>query len=421
MPTKQDVSDAAFAFLQKVAEEAKAQLGDNLTRTRRSQWMVATSDTAMSSQYFDREAPDTRTVQFIYQLRLTQREFPEQDRLAKLLEEAGIDRQDIPYGYMTQLIANWLQSSNPLALDGDAADAVLDDFARAVVDKLITVRSRDAFAQVNVALVENEVSLDENVILRPIYQEELWTFGDTDRFPFDPMRMPSERWSILDIRAEDAGSTRQPVGQVFSKVNELRRAALSALPILSPGYFSVVALGVRNRYGPIAGSQTPVPENIGRGHPYVLNGEDVERLREWWPRIRDIMTSDDHYLRLPAQRLFDGGSRSRADDAVIDYAIGLEALLLAGTQDELSYRFSLRGATILAWDKPGKAQHFQRLKSFYDVRSAVAHGRVVPREKLSTAMSDGEEVLRQIWQWCFNLEDVSLKEATKKIDAEILK
>ena len=132
-----------------------------------------------------------------------------------------------------------------------------------------------------------------------------------------------------------------------------------------------------------------------------------------------ILTSERHYLRLPALRLLDGGGRLREDDMIVDYAIGLEALLLKGVNAELSYRFALRGATILAWDGGEKETMFNELRDFYDVRSNIVHGGHIDPTKRSNARSCGERVLRDIWWWYFNSGE-SLSHVLKRVDLHIL-
>jgi hypothetical protein len=132
------------------------------------------------------------------------------------------------------------------------------------------------------------------------------------------------------------------------------------------------------------------------------------------------MESEGHYLRLPAQRLVDGGGRDRLEDAIIDYAIGLEALLTAGITDELRYRFALRGTTVLTWDGGDKRKVFEELRDFYDVRSSIVHGGKVTQTELRNARSQGEKALRDIWWWYFARGASGLKEATSVIDSRIL-
>jgi len=115
----------------------------------------------------------------------------------------------------------------------------------------------------------------------------------------------------------------------------------------------------------------------------------------------------------------DGGGRLREDDAIIDYAIGLEALLLKGVNAELSYRFALRGATILAWVSGDTETFFNNLRDFYDVRSNMVHGSHIDLTKLRYARSNGERALREIWWWYLNSAG-SLPHALNRVDHRIL-
>ena len=119
------------------------------------------------------------------------------------------------------------------------------------------------------------------------------------------------------------------------------------------------------------------------------------------------------------RRLVDGLGRTRPDDKIVDYAIGLEALLLHGTQGELSYRFALRGATVLKEVGEDKKQAHQDLKDFYNARSKIVHGGSVKHLNLRAQSENGERMLRQIWMW-YAEQGLTLKSATEKIDRRIL-
>lgn len=115
------------------------------------------------------------------------------------------------------------------------------------------------------------------------------------------------------------------------------------------------------------------------------------------------------------------------EDAILDYAIGLERLLTAGINNELSYRFALRGATILGWFDGNKELFFNKLNNFYKLRSSIVHGSIGKKPKLSSkeACSAGEDHLRNIWWWYFEngFKDAKngLKDGTEVIDSCILK
>jgi hypothetical protein len=76
--------------------------------------------------------------------------------------------------------------------------------------------------------------------------------------------------------------------------------------------------------------------------------------------------------------LADAQARWRPDDQILDSAIGLEAILLAGQDDgkcrgELRYRFSINYSALS--DTP-EARHrdFHIARDLYDLRSKIAHG-----------------------------------------------
>ncbi|MCH8253995.1 MAG: hypothetical protein IID06_01490 [Gemmatimonadetes bacterium] len=151
----------------------------------------------------------------------------------------------------------------------------------------------------------------------------------------------------------------------------------------------------------------------------LISGTAAEELKTIWPTIKEMLKSPSHYLFLPLRRLVDGLSRARVDDKIVDYAIGLEALLTVSVRDELSYRFALRGATILAEGGEDKAKAFQSLKNFYDARSTIVHGGALSKLDLPSLARDGERFLRTIWRW-YLAQALTLKGATSRIDHRIL-
>jgi hypothetical protein len=92
---------------------------------------------------------------------------------------------------------------------------------------------------------------------------------------------------------------------------------------------------------------------------------------------------------------------------------------MRGITAELSYRFALRGATVMTWNGGDKKELFDDLRDFYEVRSNIVHGGHVDSTKLSDARSNGEKALRDMWWWFFNSK-YSLSEAMSEIDQRIL-
>ena len=107
------------------------------------------------------------------------------------------------------------------------------------------------------------------------------------------------------------------------------------------------------------------------------------------------------------------------DDRIIDYTIGLEALLL-NIRDELRYRFALRGASILVDAFGDKKQRFQELKDLYDSRSDIVHGQNISSLNLHAMQTQGEKFLREIWKWFFRRRELSRDEAIAILEDRIL-
>lgn len=414
------VRTAARDFLHAIGEKARDQFGRYPKHTQRAQWMVSTSPTSMSSKQFEREVFNASGISMMYQLEMMHSDLLAQRQLQTVLVDAGIPIQETAYGFLMPLLLHWFQLKDPLEFEETAMSQLFDEFVRAVLKKRIVTKSLDAV--VSLDLTHDPIELENGIHIRPVTEEELWQFGTAE--PYYPshtvMDIPSERWSILDIELQ------RGIDEKVTVVNTIREAVFVALRLVSSGSLQVVSLGHQSNYGMgafgriIQGERRP--RVLGRwGSPYVFNSEAARRLKDTWPRLRKLMESKDHYLRLPAQRLLDGGGRGRMDDAIIDYAIGLEALLTEGIVDELKYRFALRGATILSWDSGDTQPVFEKLRRFYDVRSKIIHGGSVTQEQLSDVRSDGEAFLRDIWWWYFRKGTPRLSKATALVESRILK
>jgi len=426
MISKSTLTEVTLDYLRVIAETLEAKLGRNPKSLQRSEWMVRTSPTGMSGQQFTREGFNVIEASMVYQTALLHTNPPEQQRLIETLVSTGIEQQETHYGFLIPLVHHWLKLEDPFALDEEQIGNVLDEFSDAVLDGLIVTKSRNNI--IGLELKVESVSLEKGISIRPISTNELWELGNMNgsiirhlTSPVSSLPFLGEHWNILDIEIKHKRERIHPPKFLES----VHRATLTALALASTGYLEVYDLGTTANYGMgaagIVRTGRPMPREIGRwGGQYVLDMEVYQRLKDLWPNLRNIVESEQHYLRIPAQRLVDGGGRYREDDTIIDYAIGLEALLLKGIKDELSYRFSLRAATILASDIGEKEKFFKQLRSFYDIRSKIVHGSHIDSAKLKDARLNGERALRDIWWWYFKNNE-GLSRALAKVDKAILK
>ncbi len=425
MSNKSILIESAHDYLKAVAKTLESQIGSNPRYTQNSTWMVKTGPTGMSSKPFSREAFDIFKASTVYQLKILHANPQPQQRLIEALVNAGVERQHVHYGFLSPLVHHWLELEKPFALDDRQINKLLNEFSAAVFEGLITTNSRDVISQLGLEI--EPVSLEKGITIRPISTSELWEYGgmrDLHQFtprPGPPWDLVGEHWNILEIENQ---RKREPVHPP-EDIQSVRETVLTALTLVSPGHLQIYDLGTRANFGigslGVVRTGSGTPKEIGRwGGRYILNKESAQSLKKLWPHLRKIIKSKGHYLRIPAQRLVDGGGRFREDDAIIDNAIGLEALLLKNINAELSYRFALRGATILAWNHGVKEEFFTQLQDFYEIRSKIVHGGQQESAKLRDARSNGEKALREIWWWFFiNGEDFS--QALVKVDSAILK
>jgi hypothetical protein len=80
MASRETVAEAALQFLQVVAKAAEAELGRQPERIQRSEWMVHTSPSGMSSKLFERKVFNSLAVSMTYQISLMRNDFPQQKR-----------------------------------------------------------------------------------------------------------------------------------------------------------------------------------------------------------------------------------------------------------------------------------------------------------------------------------------------------
>ncbi len=95
-----------------------------------------------------------------------------------------------------------------------------------------------------------------------------------------------------------------------------------------------------------------------------------------------------------------GGADRNATDAVLDFAIALEALLLPYDENarhgDLSYRFRMHGAHFLADEAGQRAALARKLSKIYEVRSRLVHGDKYPSsDEIKTARDDARELARR--------------------------
>ena len=100
---------------------------------------------------------------------------------------------------------------------------------------------------------------------------------------------------------------------------------------------------------------------------------------------------------LALHRFISGNARQNDVDAILDSMIGLEALLVPGSNPgDISYRFSLHGAHYIGADLSSRALIRDQLRNIYRMRNNLVHGNKYPDQAaIATARGDAQDLLRR--------------------------
>lgn len=103
--------------------------------------------------------------------------------------------------------------------------------------------------------------------------------------------------------------------------------------------------------------------------------KEAVRLAELMPD--GVVTNPQSHHDLALQRFALAVARQQASEALVDYVVALEALLLGDQAGpELQYRFALNGAIYLAESSDERLALYEDLRQLYSGRSKLVHGSV---------------------------------------------
>ena len=220
--------------------------------------------------------------------------------------------------------------------------------------------------------------------------QQMWDMGQYSS-PVDRHELIGLNYCIEQVLTQPRHGPRN-IGRLSSGI----QSTLSALRLLKPG---AVGVGV-TLFRPIApafgitlgASASSGPSAVSLGRNYALHSSDIVDLCQIVGAIDTIPA--DGVLRSALRRFNFAYERSRPEDRIIDYWVGLEALFAPDDQREFKYRLRLRTAYYLCDDPDGREDVYQTLGTSYDVRSKIVHGGEVPRDVDEVAAST-EEILRR--------------------------
>ena len=262
--------------------------------------------------------------------------------------------------------------------------------------------------------------------IRPISLENLTELGRTDAGAGPGLGMgedtPRTDWWVCEVTLPNPRGTADGFNKTHD-VGDLVALAFRAFKSggLSFGLATSQIVGAFGRAPTIRGGR--LNKIAPEGSDYTLNKSETSSFRTSWGKFRGVMEADNHYLQVPIRRLRSAGARAQKEDAIVDYVVGLEALL--GTQEErteLGYRFRIRGSVVLARTRNDRKNYLRSLRNLYDLRSQIVHGQSVPTAQLDKAMPQAESALRSVWRWYFERysDERNNRKGIEKIDEQLV-
>lgn len=253
------------------------------------------------------------------------------------------------------------------------------------------------------------IRLDEGVLLREGTPEELEQLepGKNDVLALDVFDFAQTKW-VVEMTFKRPRANREPdSGHVVAE------RVLTLLRIFQEGSVAVPSLWSRGLHGTMA---TGSPARAF-GARYALSPAEVEpfsALATWaWPALGQAMPPA---LALAYRRFAHAIERSSPDDALIDHAIALEALVMPGVKQENRFRFSMRVATLVSRTEEERVTAFETARRIYDARSDIVHGSARSPTAAAELHRTGEALARRALRTALPLAISSDKDHARTMD-----
>jgi hypothetical protein len=220
--------------------------------------------------------------------------------------------------------------------------------------------------------------------LRAMTNDELAELTGVPTLPSGPLTMrsmrdahPSER-AILEVREH------RPKADAAVVVTLLKRVVLSLqlLGFEPHGSGDSATVYEPVRLSGMFGSPVVLAQ---RGTWRAIDHDDLDQALDLAGHIpTEVFEGPQQRAHIAVARFQTAVAQRLPVDALIDYVIGLEAVLLPPSPDgELRFRFSLYGAYYLGSNPRDRAELFGQFQSVYDARSSIVHGSALTPGRLA--------------------------------------
>lgn len=336
--------------------------------------------------------------------------------------------------FLAPLAAEYLRSTNDIgSIDLDLVEKFADelgDFCAAtnavIVDQLAIS-----------GVLPTEAMTHRNVTFRPLSPAERGAVAARD---FPSLSQPTHHQTDFVIPWTMSTFMPAAVLEVTEEVpwtwySQGRRSTLPsrlALALFLRGFDigtrEAIATIQRPLWAGFGTSLRPFPiSECHRGPDKPLGRGEFEEIVDLACRIPKFGREEGNHREVALDRVFRGCGVGIGESGLLDFAIALEAALLAGAQQELAYKFRLYGALYLRHVRPPE-QSFKDFKLVYSARSRLAHGGALPEGERRAAEAVAEELAKLVllnavqhgWPVAADLDQLALSQRSDGFGYEAL-
>jgi hypothetical protein len=244
---------------------------------------------------------------------------------------------DIPTHYLWPLICSYIRVAGGFAYDAGNAGKVIKKLQRHLTSKVVPIIGLVVLEGFSAA---KPFQLEKGVTVRPIHDTDLQQLGRQDQPLHSGTGHSSPRtdWWICEIAVQNTRSTTDG----WDSIHALADLIPMVLRTFKAGALRVGlrSIAPKDEFGWFLSSHNHDLKHISPGPAtYHINHHEMAKIVSHWKGIKKLLQSKSHYLQIPLRRFMSAGSRQVHEDSLVDYVIGLEALLTTDEeQGELSFR-----------------------------------------------------------------------------------
>jgi Apea-like HEPN len=305
------------------------------------------------------------------------------------------------------LISRLWELYGTLDCNDTAINTVVEEFVQFV--RHPTIKYRFQVPLLNFEMNGSTFTLPNNLIIRRLNEQEVSAFHGGSLTMVGINRSPTFNIQEFVIEGEDEaakvfGDYPQDIENPLEKTKALLDKAVLCLRTFKEGPigYNYIHYKPLNFFPFQPGTHGTVDVYVPFGR-YELLDNEMASLYEYAELVLQVSESS---MEMALSRLADAEIRVKPHDKIVDAVIGMEALLLAAvdSKTELKYRFSLHFSTLFHSPRD-RHNAFRVAKDLYDLRSAIAHGSSLTKDKfrigeehlsLSEASKCATDTLRKV-------------------------